>query len=129
MSLRTFHSMFQKTISSIAGKIGDKEMMFLSSDKKVFKFWHHCICQEPIVITQIIGDISNLIDKPLICAKEIALNSLNYKKYCVIPTEGRNFAFKFATTKGQVIILWSGKNQKCSEAISFEVDTYKRCFL
>jgi hypothetical protein len=68
-----FDEMIGKKIISIDGKVGDSEIVFRSEDGNFF-FYHDDACCEDVSIEDICGDLSDLINSPIIEAEEVSGN-------------------------------------------------------
>lgn len=110
-----------KTIYKItgAGKDSD-EIMFHCTDSSVYKMYHEQNCCESVTIDDIVGDIDDLIDSPIVRAEEKTSGGDNGDPEDDLGSHTYTF-YTLATIKGYVDIRWYGtSNGYYSEAVSFE---------
>ncbi len=108
-------------IVNISGKVGDEELIFSSSDGRRFVFWYEHDCCAGANITDIIGDLPDLLYVPLLMAEEVSSEN-EPKPYEDVESYTWTF-YKFATIKGYVTIRWLGEsNGYYSEGVSFRID-------
>ena len=102
-------SLLGKTIVSIKGEKGDKEMLFSTSDGKNYRFFHDQDCCELVRIEDITGDLQDLIGEPLLRAEEES----NNEGFSPVPEYLDSWTwtfYKFSTRKGYVDIRWLGES-------------------
>jgi len=124
-------------ISTLIGKIltdikinsGKTEIIFTDSDEIQHKMYHSQDCCEHVSIDDIVGDLSNLLNTPIIKAEESS-NTDNPKKTVYDEGEADGYVYvdesctwtfyKLATIKGYVDIKWYGSsNGYYSERVDF----------
>jgi len=99
-----------------ANSYGD-ELVFVTTDGKVYKFYHSQDCCERVSIDDIVGDLDDLVGAPILQAAEES-SDLPAKDTC---TESYTWTFyNFATIKGSVTVKWYGEsNGYYSESVEF----------
>ena len=110
-----------KVLTSIIGKKNDEEMIFVTSDGEKFKLFHDQDCCEFVSIEDIIGDLDDLLDSPIIEAEEaVGGEPVGWKRDEYEDSYTWTF-YKLATAKGFVTIRWFGSsNGYYSEYVNFE---------
>lgn len=128
MSTEVFSSMLGKTIMNIQISDQKDEMIFISSDKIEFKFYHYHDCCESVTIEDICGELNDLIGSPLLIAecvisddKSLEKSSISKYDYNHIDELSYTWSFyKFSTIKGSVTVRWYGaSNGYYSERVDF----------
>lgn len=114
MSQIQFESLVGKTITEIAGAEANSDRVELATEDGVYVLWHDQDCCESVAITQVDGDISDLLDSPLTIAEESSSE-------CEDCSDSGTWTFyKLATVKGYVTLRWLGtSNGFYSERVSF----------
>lgn len=93
-----------KTFNSVM-KVGLGAILFVSNTGERWKMYHCQDCCENVYIDDIVGDLDDLIDSPILMA-ECVTNSDNPKEEY---DESFTWTFyKFSTSKGYVTIRWYG---------------------
>lgn len=118
MNYSNVNVLLGKTITSIEGMVKEsEEVLFYCSDGSVYKMWHEQDCCEIVLLDDIVGDITDLINNPITLAEESSSGSNEDKEGYGYET----FTFyKFATIKGYLNIKWWGQsNGYYSEDVSF----------
>jgi hypothetical protein len=119
MRIEQFESMLGKTMQSVTSS--SDEMIFTSTDGKVLKFLHYQNCCESVGIEEIIGDLSDLEDSPMLEAEEVSNEDESLTKEADSYESCTWTFYKFATNKGSVTVRWLGtSNGYYSESVSFE---------
>lgn len=117
-----FHSVvFEELLGKIITKIegaeeGSDEIRFITNDGHAFRMYHEQDCCEDVRIEDIGGDITNLIDSPILLAEEVSSEGdLGNYDTCTWTW------YHFATIKGYVTIRWFGEsNGYYSERVDHE---------
>lgn len=104
-----------KTLVSI-DQIENEELIFTTSEGERYRMYHQQDCCESVEIEDITGDLSDLLNSPIIKAEERTSEE--------DPEEWVSVTYTFysiATIKGYVDIRWYGKsNGYYSESVDFE---------
>lgn len=111
-----------KTLVSIEVSPDKDEILFTSTTGKQWKMYHDQDCCESVEVEDIIGNLSDLLNSPIIMAEEVSFSDENPEGVPVKEwQESYTWTFyKLATVKGYVTIRWYGKsNGYYSEAVSF----------
>lgn len=114
----SIQNLIGKTLSSIKVNKDRDEIKFYCTDGDVYLMYHDQDCCESVTIEDIVGDINDLIDYPILMAEEAQSNEN--------PKEGSDDSFtwtfyKLATVKGYVTIRWYGEsNGYYSEEVNFK---------
>lgn len=114
-------------IEELIGKIfteikNDKyQIIFTCEDGSKYKMYHEQDCCENVTIEDIIGDLNDLINTPILKAEEVTNENEN-PEGVIVPDYQESFTwtfYKFATIKGYVDIRWYGEsNGYYSESVS-----------
>jgi hypothetical protein len=111
-----------KTLISIR-ETGDNELIFVTDNGEKYRMYHSQSCCESVSIDDIVGDLSNLLNSPILMASE-ETNSNENVEGAEKPYDAESFTwtfYKFATIKGYVTIRWWGaSNGYYSESVDFK---------
>jgi len=114
-----FESLKGKTITMIEGGVGSKELKFYCGDSE-YVMYHDQNCCESVGVDDIIGNLTDLIDSPILDARE---ESSRENPAGVTKDYQDSFTWTFyilATIKGSVTIRWyGGSNGYYSESVDF----------
>lgn len=116
-----FEDLKGKTLVSVSGEVRGEEMVFETSTGEKYRLYHYQYCCESVTIEDIIGDLNDLIDSPILMAEKVTSHEnpgdvgFNYQ-------DSFTWTFyKLATIKGYVTIRWYGEsNGYYSEEVDFE---------
>lgn len=107
-----------KTLTAVQGKVGDDELFFVTSEGETYKMYHDQNCCEVVYVEDIVGDLQDLVDSPILEAREDS-----YSDGESIDHYDDSFTWTFyniTTAKGHVTIRWYGtSNGWYSEDVSF----------
>lgn len=123
MSEPKFSDLVGKVLTSIEGleKDGD-EVIFTCSDGKKYQMYHEQSCCERVSIEDVIGEVSHLLNSPVLSADEV-VNPPNFTPDTEPEDEGSSTwtFYRIHTARGQVVIRWFGSsNGYYSESVDFE---------
>ena len=112
-----YEQMLGKTFTKVT-QVSDDELVFVCEDGAVATFYHQQDCCESVFIEDIVGDLSDLENSPLLEAEE------------VVTHDGGNWSgsathswYKFSTLKGSVVVRWCGEsNGYYSESVDFKLE-------
>jgi len=115
-----FEEILGKTITHI--KSEHDYIQFTCDDGDRFSMYHEQSCCENVYVEDIIGDLDDLLDSPILMAEEVVNCDENPEG---VPTKEYQDSFtwtfyKLATIKGYVTIRWYGEsNGYYSESVTF----------
>lgn len=96
------------------------ELVFTTTDGRVFKLYHSQDCCESVVIEDIAGDLNDLVGAPLIQAEAVSSDPPQRGDDEYVPESETWTFYKFATAKGYVTVRWWGtSNGYYSESVDF----------
>jgi len=114
-----------KTLAAISKK--SDEIIFITSEYKVYRMFHHQDCCESVSIEDIDGDLNDLIGSPILMADEVSNYEPTSDKDIQRTKDANEYGsctwtfYKFATIKGYITIRWFGEsNGYYSECVDFE---------
>jgi len=115
---KTFTKVYVKEDSD-----GDRTELIFENDEFKFTFLHEEDCCEHVYIEDIVGDLNDLVGKPLDIVEEVEYDR-DFNPPDVEPVSGDSFTwtfYKFATIKGYVDVRWLGEsNGYYSEGVDFK---------
>ena len=120
--MKEFKDLKGKTIVKIDVKVDNTEMLFTLSDGRKFKMYHEQDCCESVWIDDIIGNLDNLLDSPLLTAECVQSEGCDdLPKECNFVEQSSTWTFyKLSTLKAYVDIRWYGEsNGYYSESVDF----------
>lgn len=128
-----FSSLIGKTMKDVR-QIGDDRIVFECEDGKEYALFHVQDCCESVIISDICGDLTDLVGTPILLAEEVsseddppdvaakkaAERAANPNDY-YWDAESQTWTFyKLRTIKGSVDIRWHGSsNGYYSESVTF----------
>jgi len=127
MSEIQFEILKGKTLIKIEGGINSEEMSFLTNIGEKYYLFHAQDCYETCVIIDIVGDLNDLLETPILLAEEV-VHEQDVNPTGVSTPKGYQDSFtwtfyKLATIIGSVTIRWYGtSNGYYSERVSFALD-------
>lgn len=104
-------------LTDIEGLSKDSDEVFFSTTTgKKFKMYHSQVCCESVLIEDVIGDVDDLINSPIVSADEV-VNEVEEGPRS--SSETWTF-YRIMTAKGLVVIRWYGtSNGYYSESVDF----------
>jgi hypothetical protein len=108
------------TLTSVFVSKNYSEIYFRTTCGKLFKMFHQQDCCENVTIEDIVGDLEDIIDTPLLLAEDVINNEgANSKEDPDYGTCTYTY-YKLSTIKGDVSIRWYGEsNGYYSESVDF----------
>jgi hypothetical protein len=98
-------------VSELVGKVivdisqvYNDELTFKTSDGKTYRMFHDQDCCETVYIEDIVGNLADLLNSPVLMAEEVSEDDENASEV------GTWTFYKFATIKGYVTIRWYGSS-------------------
>lgn len=109
-----------KIIKKIIGLEKDcEEVVFTCLDGSVYAMYHEHECCESVSIEDVCGDVTDLLNVPILVAEESTKEGETRSEYESYKSETWTF-YKLATIKGSVDIRWYGtSNGYYSERVRF----------
>lgn len=105
-----FSDLLGKTLCDIEN-FQNEELIFTCSDGTKYKLYHKWDCWETVTIADIIGNLNDLVDEPILVAEESSSDNDNNIHEYVGRSSGFRWTFyKLATRKGYVDIHWLGES-------------------
>jgi hypothetical protein len=113
-----FSELIGKTITMI--ERGDDRLVFQTSDGDRYVMEHEQDCCETVTLEEVIGDLRDLINSPIVEASKES-GQLEPQKPDEYPNESYTWTFyKIGSGKGFVTLRWYGEsNGYYSEGVSF----------
>ena len=111
-----------KTLTNVEVSPNKEEITFTDNTGKQWKMYHDQDCCETVEVEDIVGELSDLLNSPILMAEEVSFSDENPEgtpiKEC---QDSYTWTFyKLATVKGYVTIRWySESNGYYSESVSF----------
>lgn len=110
-----FSDLVGKTLVEIVNN--SDELIFKTSSGEVYKMYHWQDCCESVMIEDIVGDLDDLLNSPIVRAED---RSSDVKNSAYGDIEEWTF-YELATNKGSVTIRWYGtSNGYYSTSVDFE---------
>lgn len=125
MKVRTLDELIGKTFDGVAIMRENKRLLFMDSKGKNYEFLHDQECCEDVYIESIVGDLTDLIDSPILKAEEVTHEQDKNPEGVRVPVYQESFTwtfYKFATIKGYVDVRWYGvSNGYYSESVTLRI--------
>lgn len=102
-------NMVGRTFTHVTGEVGDDSMKFTDADGRWVEFYHSQDCCESVAINDIVGDLSDLVNSPIVLAEEVT-NEPDPDKPSVHSDSYTWTFYRFATAKGTVTVRWLGES-------------------
>lgn len=126
--MSAFADLLGKTLARVEVNADKDEILFGTTDGRLYRQYHSQDCCESVEVEEIIGDLSDLIGEPILLAEEVEHE--NETPEGVTPKDGylgESYTwtfYKLATIKGSVTIRWLGNsNGYYSESVYFSEAT------
>lgn len=115
--LKNFEDLNGQTLSKVEN-IDDKELVFTLQSGEVYKLYHSQDCCESVYIEDIVGELTDLVNTPILLAEEVDNDFPKKDPY----DESYTWTFyKLSTIKGSVTIRFYGtSNGYYSERVDWE---------
>lgn len=112
-----------KTLVEVRGAVKGSELVSLFFDDKTrVDFYHSQDCCESVSVEDVVGDIADLIGRPLGLCEEVVTRDRD-NDYDESSTATW---YKFVTNEGAVTIRWYGtSNGYYSESVNYDFGTYE----
>lgn len=106
-----FEILLGRTLKSINVDRENNEITFIDTEDLVYQMYHDQSCCESVIIDDIVGDVSDLIDSPITMAEKITNRKDAMGKRDEYGAVSFTWTFyKLATIKGYVTIKWWGES-------------------
>jgi hypothetical protein len=115
-----FGKLLGLTLTAIEGCVpGSEEVTFTASDGRRFRLYHAQNCCESVSLTDVCGDVADLVGSPILQAEEVTNANEGEKPGDYSDSWTWTF-YKLATIKGSVTLRWLGEsNGYYSEGVDF----------
>jgi hypothetical protein len=116
-----FSDLVGKTLTSIVVAENKERVDIKTADGRHFSMQHFQDCCESVELAEVVGDISDLIDSPILLAEEVSESGEGNGPDGAYCGESWTWTFyKLATIKGSVTLRWVGEsNGYYSESVYF----------
>lgn len=127
LEVNTLKPMLGRVIRSVRLAPDKTELIFEADNNVRFRFYHEQDCCETVAIEDVVGDLEDLIDVPVLVAEETVGyppgEEVMRRLGAEPPEDSWTWTFyRFATVKGTVTVRWYGaSNGYYSERVSFVV--------
>jgi hypothetical protein len=120
VAVTTFDGMLGQTIVRIdGGKVGSERISFVTDGEREFVFFYEHDCCASCNVTDIVGDLDDLIGLPLVLAEEVSNEGAPPPPGDYVDSFTWTF-YRFGTAKGTVTISWLGEsNGYYNESVTF----------
>lgn len=110
-----------KTLIAVEGaEPGETQIIFTCSDGSRFGMSHSQDCCETVELIDVIGEIADLLNMPILLAEVVTNADEIYPDVAWIDTSGTWTFYKLATNRGYVTLRWFGSsNGYYSEEVDF----------
>jgi len=116
-----FNEIVGKIFTSIENK-NNEEIIFTEDNGRKYRMYHSQDCCEDVGVEDIVGNLDNLINTPILRASEDTNNEENPEGITKEDQDSFTWTFyNISTVKGDVTIRWYGEsNGYYSESVDFE---------
>lgn len=127
MNIKTIQEMIGQRMIEVIGDKGARDLTFIGENGKKFAFFDGRDCCAQVVIEDIVGDLFDLLNYPILVAEEVSNYSKEEEKENNFPDTSYEDSYtwtfyRFATHKGTVTIRWLGtSNGYYAECVEFRV--------
>lgn len=123
---KIYEELIGQTFSSVRVENENSELIFEKPNGDKYVFYHGQDCCENVEIKEIVGELSDLENSPILKAEETV--NTDEREICSKYPDNYDSVtwtfYKFATIKGYVDVSWIGEsNGYYSESVDFLVDT------
>lgn len=123
MEVRQLTELLGQTLRAVAVNADQNRLTMITVNGKVFVFYHDQDCCESVNISDIVGDLTDLVGSPILLAEEIIHEGENPEGVTAPDFQDDSYTwtfYKFATLKGYVDVRWYGEsNGYYSETVTF----------
>lgn len=112
-----------KIIESIVMDDDKSRIQFKISDSEIYAMYHRQDCCESVIVEDVIGDFSDLLNSPILEAEEVSSTEDPEGFTREYQPDSCTWTFyKLGTINGSVTIRWPGEsNGYYSESVDFEL--------
>lgn len=112
MTTTILDTMVGRTLVRVDGaEAQSSQVTFVTADGWTFRFAHSQECCEIVQVEEVVGDVQDLIGRPLLLAECVDSDD-DEREREDDPCEEWTF-YKFATTEGAVTFRWLGNSNGC----------------
>ncbi len=130
LEVNTLEPMLGRVLRSVRVAPDKTELVFEADNNVRFRFYHAQECCEEVAIEDVVGDLEDLIDAPVLVAEEtVGWSTPGEEVMRRLGAEPLDDSwtwtfYRFATVKGTVTVRWYGSsNGYYSERVSFAVES------
>lgn len=118
MKEKTIYELKNQIITKIEGAAAESDEIVIETKDHRYRMFHYQDCCEYVRVTEIVGNLENILNQEIIKAEEFVDSGPTDSKY----DQGSTMTdFKLTTEKGVVTIKWVGEsNGYYSESVAFE---------
>lgn len=107
-------------MADVNGEVDSDRLIFIAENSDQYIFYHDQDCCEDVRITDICGELQDLVGTPILVVEEVSSEGTE-------PPANADDSFtwtfyKFSTSKGSVTVRWLGQsNGYYSESVDFQI--------
>jgi hypothetical protein len=111
-------------VSIDGAEVGSKEIRFTTDKGEVYTMFHEQDCCEQVFIEDVIGDVADLLNNPILKAHEaVSTNEQPVKKDSYLDDSNTWTFYHLSTIKGTVTLRWWGSsNGYYSESVQINLE-------